>query len=461
MKQLLNLVSVSVIAGVFLLSPAVASAQIEPQATPYTTSPGCSRFQVTRPADKVTVFNLKDLTDCIDALRRAITTPPAQDIIDKRQAPNTRPGETGRDAAIQKVAEDAEATAPGSLEEQRHFKLKKIYLAYARIRYWVDCAAREPAAGRKPGEGTPRCVPATGLTEDQRADLLRIHGEFSEELHQALKGHGLTQPFAATLVTAFAFENAGDAGDTGSSEDTGNGSEKGADTHASGAGYVVFESVHFFSRPGRRMDLNLSGSIGVRPVLTLLRPQDDPAGAFTAKYQPAFVWSMHVEPNVRVGDLTEFGVFFGGGQAILNSTQALIENGANSHIAVTAGGEAGASFLEFGARLGIFAESLDLLHLNKGLLSPMLGFSIGYRRDRRFEFVALPDGLGNAQDRYFIRLSTSAIPLTDSARPDKAFTLTFALEHEWARKDGIAEVPHGTRVMVRGDLNLFKATKND
>jgi hypothetical protein len=54
-------------------------------------------------------------------------------------------------------------------------------------------------------------------------------------------------------------------------------------------------------------------------------------------------------------------------------------------------------------------------------------------------------------------LSTSAIPLTDSARPDQAFTLTFALEHEWAKKGGDGAVPHGTRILIRGDLNLFKA----
>ena len=455
MRGAVTRVSSLIAAGLFLLAPAIATGQIVPQATPQAT-PGCAEFQVIRPPRDVAkpiALNYPKLRDCIEALRKAVIEPPTADVI-ARALSNERGALQPNEAAVvaRAAAAASEEADPGASEEQKHLRLKKIYLSYTRLRLWVDCARRDPM---DPGG---KCRPAKPLAASERAELEDTFGQFAETLHLSLKGHGLTQPFAATLVTAFSFQNAGSAAETGAGVPATEESDQ--RNTSSAAGYVVFESVHFFARPERRFDVDVTGTLGFRPALTLLEPEEGATTGLLAQYQQAFVWTVAFEPNWRVADLAEVGGFVGVGETILSSTNALVENGANSQVAIATGADAGARFVEFGAKIGIYAETLDLLHLSKGLLSPMLGFSFGYRRDQRFESIVIPENLGNAQDRLFLRLSTSAIPLTDSARPDQPFTLTFALEHEWARKRGAGAVPHGTRVLIRGDLNLFKATNN-
>jgi hypothetical protein len=455
MKRVAKLLSLPLAAGLSVLMPVPAAAQVVPQATPLATE-GCAEYQVVRPPGAQITLDLTRLRNCIDALRNAVTAPAADTVV---RAIGVTAGRTllpeeerlvARAAAV--AAEEAD---PGAEEERRHLRLRKIYLSYARLRLWVDCALR-------PSTTTSGCRLSQPLSADQRAVLADTFGQFAEALHLSLKGHGLTQPFAASLVTAFSFQNAASASKTGSAAaaPAGPGETDDSSSTSAAAGFVVFESVHFFARPERTFDVDVAGTIGFRPALTLLTPKDAAATSLIAQYQQAFAWSVAFEPNWRVADLAEVSGFVGVGEAILSSKTALVENGSNSQLAIATGADAGARFIEFGAKVGIFGETLDLLHLSKGLLSPMLGFTLGYRRDQRFESIVLPDGLGNPQDRLFLRLSTSAIPLTDSARPDQLFTLTFALEHEWARTRGTGAVPHGTRVLIRGDLNLFKATND-
>lgn len=454
------LVALTLVSAPGLLGPSQAQAQIRPQATPFTTE-GCAQYQVTRPPNGGVKVDAGALKTCIEALRKAIAESPAETDAKALAASNPADASLQNIPAVTSAIErGAEATAPGSTEAQKHFQLKKIYLAYTNIRLWERCAQKRQQedvrdANASATASRDKCGSTTTLTASEAAALQDEFGRFSEQLNLALKGHGIAQPFAATLVTGFAFVAADDAADTGKPTDAP--SKEGVDAAgASGAGFITFESLHFFSHPNRAFDIDLTGTLGVRPALAILEPESDQS-IRVAQYKQAFVWSFAVEPNFRVADLAEVSAFVGGGQTILNSTQSLVENGSNSQVAMVSGGDAGATFLEFGTKLSIFAETLDLLHLSKGLLSPMLGFSFGYRKDERFKAIILPDDLGNPRDRLFVRLSTSAIPLTDPSRTDKPFTLTFSLEHEWARRGGSAAVPHGTRVLIRGDLDLFKA----
>jgi hypothetical protein len=389
------------------------------------------------PKKAPSLVDVRALIGCIgkmaELLKNAVAGPALTRAIDA-----AGPGASAADVVRASKAV-ATASNPEVDEDQVHLQLKKIYLAYTRLTSWMHIGA------------------AQDIDLGLRAALATDYGQFAEDLNVALKGHGLSQPFAATLVTAFSFVSAG-KDDTSSSE-TG----KTADTNkASGAGYVEFESLHFFSRPSHRFDVDLAGTIGFRPALTVVVPDQSNAAVAlrTAQYQQAFVWSVAAEPNFRCADLSEIGLVATIGETILTSSHTLLENGDNSQVAVTTGanGSDSAFYWELGGRLNIFSDSLDLLHLSKGLLSPMFGIAGGVRRDQRFRGLELPGG-PTAQDyRLFLRLSTNAIRLTDPARADKPFVLTFALEYEKPMHDGDGAVPHGTRVLIRGDLNLFKAT---
>jgi hypothetical protein len=57
-------------------------------------------------------------------------------------------------------------------------------------------------------------------------------------------------------------------------------------------------------------------------------------------------------------------------------------------------------------------------------------------------------------------MATNAIPFQDASTADnKTLTLTFSLEYEKPLRGSPTGVPSGTRVLIRGDLNLFKATQ--
>jgi hypothetical protein len=421
----------------------VVGAQVVPQVTPASTV-GCEKYDLLLPEDLVTKSSEKGktveswprvdvnrLTECIGAMSKTLGTAMVEALL--RLAADDWPKATADDLA--RAANAAVAAAnPDAAEDQVHLALKKIYLAYTRLSAWKRQALKQ------------------GVTEDERAKLIRQYEIFAEDLHLRLKGHGLSQPFAATLVTAFSFTSAGNTTDA-SDADT---------TKSSGAGYVEFESVHFFARQQRQFDIDIAGTIGFRPTLTVVVPtgSSTPAASRVAQYQQAFVWSVSAEPNYRVADLSEVGLTATLGQTILGSSHTLVENGANSQVGVTTGasGSDSAIFWELGGKLNIFSESLDLLHLSKGLLSPMFGMAAGIRGDQRFRGLEVANGPTRQDRRLFVRLSTNAIRLTDPARADKPFVLTFALEYEKPLHGGDGAVPHGTRVLIRGDLNLFKAT---
>jgi len=326
--------------------------------------------------------------------------------------------------------------------------LKKIYLSYRSGERWV-----------KEAEKSDRQSPA-------RVTVRATFDQVSEHIYTKLAEHGLTQPFAATLITAFSLNNTGTPQPQKDSTTSAAASTTDTGAQADAAGFVAFESMHFFNAPGRHLDIGVAGLLGFRPTLALISPSTDGATATAtsavAQYQQAFTWGVWAEPNIRIADLAELTPFAGLGQTILTSSTTLIENGLNSQVGLVAtnGAQKGAIFAESGIRLNIYSQSLEILHLNKGMLTPTFGIAAGLRRDYRFSPSGILAQAHNPQQRMFFRLSTDAIPLQDPARADQTFTLNFALEYErpWTNS-GPVIVPSGTRFLIRGDLNLFKATR--
>lgn len=415
------------------------------------------------------------LTKCFNALSKAIDDAEqaaAQSAVNATTAgknTTTPPGQPGgappgQAAGAAANTKGAKATAPvAAAEDETHTALRKIYLSYRNARQW---ARRFEKIATSPAD---------------RTAVTKSYDGLSEHLQQALSAHGLTQPFAATLVTGFSLHDASapkTAGSASASTGTGNGnastSTPSAGTGADAAGFVDFESAHFFSEPGRWWDVDISGLLGFRPTLALVSTsstgsdqgsgsgQTSSATTVVADYQQAFVWGIWPEFNFRLADLAEVTPFVGLGETILTSTQSLVQQDGNTAIGTIATNQAskGAVFVETGAKLSIYAQSLDILHLSKGLVTPMFGFAAGLRRDSRFPQEGILATVQSPTQRLFVRMATNAIPFQDASSADnKTLTLTFSLEYEKALRGGANAVPSGTRVLIRGDLNLFKATQ--
>lgn len=402
------------------------------------------------------------LGTCFDALRQSI------DAAENTAARNAVAATTKKDdsGSVQKDTPPAKSAPPvaaiSSAEDEAHTALRKIYLSYRYSRKWWQRFDR------------------LSSSLGDRSRVTRSYDALSEHLEQALSAHGLTQPFAATLVTAFAVHDAsGSKGAGSSTPSTGSGNGSSATTQSAGtgadaAGFVAFESAHFFSEPGRWWDVNIAGLLGFRPTLALVSApptttgqtsssaQASAAPTVIADYQQAFVWGLWPEWNFRLADLAEVTPFLGLGQTILTSTQSLVQQDGNTAIGTIATNQAskGAAFSEAGVNLSIYAQSLEILHLSKGLLTPMFGFGVGVRHDNRFPQDGILAAAKSPTQRFFIRMATNAIPFQDASTADnKTLTLTFSLEYEKALRGGVDAVPSGTRVLIRGDLNLFKATQ--
>jgi len=470
-----------------LIVCARADAQIKPQIDPWTVpDPACDAYFLLTPGQagqdavsrRIKLQNLaagetpettKNLAQCLISLSAAIdeaeaaaagrvaTAATSANIERLRLVPNARVMPQNEPATTPTESR-ATTSSTATSDQEAHTALKRIYLSFRNAERWVDAFK----AQLRPGESAP------DGDEEARIQFLTLltkaHDELAAHLHAKLSSHGLTQPFAATLITAFALNSAGSTTESGDGDTTGD-----TTTNADAAGFVAFESMHFYSAPGRKFDVAVSGIVGFRPTLALVAPasaggDDDAIPNAIAQYQQAFAWGVWAEPNLRLADLAELTPFMGFGQTILTSSTSLIENGVNSQVGLvaTSGAEKGATFAEFGAKLSIYAQSLEILHLNKGMLSPMFGMALGIRRDNRFQRAGILKDTTSPEQRLFVRLSTDAIPLQDPAREDKTFTLNVAIEYEKPlRSVGTIVVPSGTRVLIRGDLNLFKAVRGD
>jgi hypothetical protein len=462
-------------ACIVLLFSLEASAQVEPQVAPRAT-PGCDQFDRWTPAkytggtfDPLAPENqslTSKLIDCMKEMTAAVRGTAGE-------GQSATPSNTGKGQQVndpsQNVAAAVDTAPSATLEEKIHLELVKEYLAYRRLRQWNKAYQR-----------------STRMERDTRTDIEAAFEDLSETVEAALTQHGLNQPFSADLVTAFAIQQAGvkpssttPSNGTGSSATANPKSPAGGNTQSGAAGLMRWQSIHFYADPDRHWDLDISGQFGFEPVLALVQPAPpstsssttataSPTSAaiasddVTATFQSAFEWHGAVESNWRFADLSEATVFFRLGQTVLNSTQTVVENGSNSSVAIAAANETeGAElFWEVGASVAIYAQSLEVLHLKKGLLTPMFAFAGGYRHDNRFGQAGVLSAYNHPEQRLFLRFMVDALQLTNKDQADKAFTIGLSVDIGTAfRRSGLV-VPSGTRILLRGDLNLFKATQS-
>jgi hypothetical protein len=227
------------------------------------------------------------------------------------------------------------------------------------------------------------------------------------------------------------------------------------------------ETRHFLDEDHSLFDVSMGGRIGFQPALTLVQKiasSGTPTDAAAGKYQDAFGWATTLKVNAKADGMdSEIPLTVMFGQYILTTDTAVIDQGATRTIAIPLGdGSDAQSFWEVTAGLNFYGRSLHLVHAEKDFLHPLIGLTFGYKHDARFK-----QGTDSTlvrfdapEDRLVFRFLTAPFPVVmgDGTSGKKTVGLSFGIEHEWAPK-GANTVPSGTRILLRGDVDLLKALR--
>jgi len=345
-------------------------------------------------------------------------------------------------------------TAPTvKAEADLHKLLLSDYLAYLNLKKWHE-AVQAAAKTRK--FNTKEFV----VPDIDRAQLRQTFNALSSRLHDALADHALLQPFAANLITGFVFATVG--AQTAVADSSSSNADK--IEKAQPTGYVKWETLHFFAEPDRFADMSISGTDGFMPSLVLVQPAAPAAGPL-ATFQQTFVWSARVNTNVHAGDRAEVRLFAGGGQAILTSLNELLDDSSTSATVVTpAANRTGRSsgFGEFGAGFSLYSESIDVVHVSRGLFAPSMAVEAGLRLDDRFKAAGvLAKAFKAPTRRFFFRFVLEPLQLMNKTGADsQSLTFGFEVDYQRAWRADDLMVPAGNRILIRADLNLFKAVQS-
>lgn len=408
-----------VLTAVFLagvLAAAPVAAQVTPARAPLKTD-GCVVYDGSRPAQLHATFvpAADELQMCITALKNLVVG---------MQVPDS---------------------------PQVHDDLLSAYLTYVNLKTWHD----HIQSGGKARTANP---PSPSVDDALLAGLRQSFAEMATVVHDGLAAHGLLQPFAANVVSGFVFATTG--AQTASSDPSSNGTDTGT---AQATGYVHWESLHFWTDPDHRWipDFSISGNDGFLPSLVLIVPTDPKIKGPLATYQQSFVWSARASANFRTGDRAEIAAFGTFGQTILTSLNTLLGDSASTTVATPVANNTGRAegFGEIGSGLRLFSESVDIVHVSRGLFAPTLLADVGLRWDNRFKGEgALAQGFDSPNERFFFRFVLDAIRILNKAGADGgALTFGFEVDYQRALHSATLTVPVGNRVLIRGDLNLFKS----
>jgi len=238
--------------------------------------------------------------------------------------------------------------------------------------------------------------------------------------------------------------------------------------------YIHWESQHvgFTYDEDRQFDFSLGGRFGFQSALTLVQtappstPQSTTAATSSPKvpssqYQEAFAWDIKGQSHLHINEST-LEAFVTSGQVILNSNSQLVDTGGGQQeIVVLAGQDASraAWFFEGGIGFKKFDRAVELQHEDPST-PPKIDISLAYRHDLRFEQDnnALVS-FRSPTERVVFRFMLTGIRVTDRRDPKKpaTFSVSFGVEHEFALHAG--GVPSGTKLLIRGDLNVLQALR--
>ncbi|MBI3492975.1 MAG: hypothetical protein HY047_14530 [Acidobacteria bacterium] len=324
-------------------------------------------------------------------------------------------------------------------EVEAHKQLVDFYLTYKRLKRWA----------KQFGGAKVDTVDAGKMT----ASL----DQLQDAIYKKLGSHGLYAPFSAELVTGATFLTA----QNGSSAFISSSDSKNATVSA----YVAWESRHFGDEDRSQIDASLAGRFGFIPALTLVQQQGSSTQSTAAKYQDAFAWSTTAKGNVK-WYAAEAEIPFAAtyGQFILTTDTSVIDqtNGSGGTtrtvlVPVDNGAGDAQSFWEFTTGLNVYGRSLHVVHAEKNFINPVFSAVIGYKHDTRFQADRALVKFDSPAERLVFRIFTAPmlVKTNSSAKP---LAIAFGVEHEWAAR-GTNTIPSGTRIILRGDVDLLKALR--
>jgi hypothetical protein len=366
------------------------------------------------------------------------------------------------EACSKRLDEASAATARQDSTTVAHADLVSQYLSYIRLRKWAKAA------------GMMEKPTLAQTTLPQQVSTRATFDALSARMPDRLKKHNLMQLFSAVLVSGPMF------GDTGEVASDMNG--KSADF--GGMATILWQSAHFGSEDGwGKWDFTMGGRFGLQPVLLMVK-EDTEAGdeaeegevqdgdveeggdepAPEPEHQQALGYTMGIGVNRRIGDYSELSVSTKIGGSYLLAGPLLVDRGvSDSYVAVAADNGTGrtAWMWEAGVDFNMFNAPVTLLHIAKDLLSPQLSAGLAIRRDSRFKKDGDLLAFDNPEWRLVYRFMLDAVTVADRRQvgeDPKSFTFGFGVEYERALK-GSSTIPSGTRFIIRGNVNLFKALK--
>ena len=291
---------------------------------------------------------------------------------------------------------------------------------------------------------------------EMSAALREVREQAWSTLRRALREHGLFEPIFGELVTGTSFASVGSEGEDLEPE------------QAQQAAYVVFESRH--QRLVGRLDGSIAGRFGFQPLLAMFQAATstgtttstaDPKASTLPAFQSGFVWELGGKLNLNTGWGGEGSAFYRSGQGRLLGP-GVIAGGDTSApaVAIPVGRDDGPTRWshELGVRWVLFTGSDENYRAHeRRILDPLFEVSTGWRWDDRFRSSDVSVGSEDARQRYFFRFFVNVKLPGGADLVGQPLAVAFGVEHEGGRHGGDGSIPAGTRLILRGDLNLIKA----
>jgi hypothetical protein len=368
---------------------------------------------------------------------------------DGTDTPARRVWATGACATLIKweASQVTDDTATNSADN--HLALVELDLALTHVDHWLDMQSN--LINQKP-------VPNTAAVVTQAND--RFQSALAS-VHKIMQAHQLLNSFSAGLFagSAIATTNrlvgtAGDSSVTSRIVETDSTSQVNS---------LTVESAHFGWEGEHHVDVSFRAQAASRPVLNLLSASTGGSvtPATVAVLQQALVVSAGArfgipfeKPNLEVSGVMQLG-------ADQVTSDAVTFDDKKPPIVATGftPSSRAASFAEFGVELNLFDNPVRVLHAEKGLVTPAVSVSAGYRNDSRFDPANYP-GLATSPDRLYFRFIVDAVKTVSTrnvGETAKPFDIGFGLEYERAWFHSTSSVPSSIRFLIRGDINLLKA----
>lgn len=292
--------------------------------------------------------------------------------------------------------------------------------------------------------------------------------EVDERTHMLMSYVGLLDPLAGSLVSGPVIGDTGKVSTSNTAQPAASSTSKTVPL-----AHIEWGSQHFREENPlwNHVDFSIGGSFGFQPALSLLTTPatanatgstpPKPSTLTTQQYQSAFVWDVNARTNIQAWSMSELSVVATTGQIRLfnGNGGTIVDQGANSTLEIpfNANADSFSWFYEGGMEYNFYNKALEVVHAEKGQLAPLFNIGLFYKKDSRFDQKNGVVGFDSPDRRLDFRFMINGLKIFDrrsDSTSSKPYSISFGVEHE--RGFGNNPLPSGTRIIIRGDLELLK-----